>query len=74
MHQKTTRQPMTTESQLPSPACLHVANGRIQIPKICIRGYECLHCVFDQWIEEMETMLEETGNSKVAGTVPARAA
>jgi hypothetical protein len=25
-----------------------------RIPKICIHDYECRHCAFDQWIEEME--------------------
>ncbi|MFC1534447.1 hypothetical protein ACFL7M_13900 [Thermodesulfobacteriota bacterium] len=33
--------------------CLHAEQGTILIPKICIRNYECGHCSFDQWIDEM---------------------
>ena len=39
--------------QIPDRSCLHVENGRTAIPKICIHGYECRHCAFDQWIEDM---------------------
>lgn len=34
--------------------CLHVENGHTGIPKICIHGYECWHCAFNQWLEVME--------------------
>jgi len=34
--------------------CLHKENGSTDIPKICTRNYECRHCAFDQWLDEME--------------------
>ena len=33
--------------------CLHRENGLTGIPKICTRNYECRHCTFDQWLDEM---------------------
>ena len=33
--------------------CIH--RGRTGLPKICTWGYECWHCAFDQWIEEIES-------------------
>jgi hypothetical protein len=32
--------------------CSHVENGRIGIPKICIRNFECRHCSFYYWLED----------------------
>lgn len=40
--------------RIPNRPCLHVESGRTVIPKICTRGYECWHCAFDQWIDEIE--------------------
>ncbi len=40
--------------EIPYRPCLHVQKGRTMIAKTCIHGYECWHCAFDQWIEEME--------------------
>jgi hypothetical protein len=34
--------------------CFHAVNGRTEIPKICTRHFECRHCAFDQWLDEME--------------------
>jgi len=34
--------------------CLHTENGLTGIPKICTRNYECRHCAFDQWLDEIE--------------------
>ena len=34
--------------------CRQAENGRTEIPKICTRNYECRHCAFDQWLDEME--------------------
>ena len=34
--------------------CRHMNDGETGIPKICARAYECWHCAFDQWLEEME--------------------
>ena len=33
--------------------CFHPEQGTISIPKICINGYECGHCAFDQWLDEV---------------------
>jgi hypothetical protein len=41
-------------NQNPGRSCLRVEPGLARIPKICIHGFECSHCAFDQWIEEME--------------------
>ena len=35
-------------------SCVQLEDGRTRIPKICIHGYECGHCAFDQWISEIE--------------------
>lgn len=35
--------------------CALMVGERIATPKMCIRDYECWHCPFDQWIEEIET-------------------
>ncbi len=41
--------------QIPYPLfCRHMENGETGIPKTCTRAYECWHCNFDQWLEEME--------------------
>lgn len=34
--------------------CRHVMTGRISYPKICAMNYECYHCEFDQWLEEID--------------------
>ena len=33
--------------------CLHAAQGTVSNLKICIHNFECWHCAFDQWIEEV---------------------
>jgi hypothetical protein len=33
--------------------CSHVENGRMGIPRICIRDFECRHCPFYYWLEEV---------------------
>ena len=40
--------------QNPARSCTQVGDARVEIPKICTHDYECWHCPFDQWIEEME--------------------
>ena len=41
--------------QSPGRSCVLAETGLERIPKVCIHGFECSHCAFDQWIEEMET-------------------
>ena len=48
--------------QNPARSCIRVENAGLRIPKICIHDYECWHCPFDQWIEEMEE-IQESENS-----------
>lgn len=40
--------------QNPGRFCVRAETGLARIPKICIHDYECRHCAFDQWMEEME--------------------
>ena len=44
-----------SRERIPYPLfCHQVENGRTEIPKICTRNYECTHCAFDQWLDDME--------------------
>ena len=38
-----------------SRACLHVLTGRVDVPKVCTRQFECYHCAFDQLLDDMDT-------------------
>jgi hypothetical protein len=40
--------------QNPGRSCVRAETDLTRIPKICIHDYECRHCAFDQWMEEME--------------------
>ncbi len=37
-----------------SRLCLHNIAGRTIAPKICILNYECSHCAFDQWLDNLK--------------------
>ena len=37
-----------------SRLCLHNTAGHTIAPKICILNYECSHCAFDQWLDNLE--------------------
>jgi len=37
-----------------SRLCLHNIAGHTIAPKICILNYECSHCAFDQWLDNLE--------------------
>ena len=63
-----------TRVGIPCRSCIHVEKGRAGIPKICIRDYECWHCAFDQWIEEMEERRVLPGLSGLERAFVARAA
>jgi hypothetical protein len=45
---------MITFDPVPHPVCLHVLNGRTELPKACTRAYECWHCAFDQWLDAID--------------------
>lgn len=38
----------------PFRLCLHTDSGHIRTAKTCIYNYQCWHCPFDQWLDEME--------------------
>jgi len=54
--------------------CLHTGSGRIQIAKTCIHDYQCWHCAFDQWLDEMEERQKAGDGSKMSKNSLARAA
>lgn len=35
--------------------CRYVLNGTIEMPKLCLRQYDCSRCAFDQWLDDTET-------------------
>jgi hypothetical protein len=39
-----------------SRLCLHNTAGHTIVPKICILNYECSHCAFDQWLDNLERL------------------
>ena len=63
-----------TRVGIPCRSCVHAEKGGAGIPKICIRDYECWHCAFDQWIEDMEEIRILPGLSAVKRNFVARAA
>lgn len=34
--------------------CLHARQGTAPEAKICLNGYQCRRCAYDQWIEALE--------------------
>jgi hypothetical protein len=51
-----------------------MADAQTTIPKICMRGYECWHCSFDQWLDEMEIARKVEMRNEAKMIVLARAA
>lgn len=39
-----------------SRLCLHNITGHTIAPKICLLNYECSHCAFDQWLDNLERL------------------
>jgi hypothetical protein len=58
----------------PFRLCLHTSNGRTQIAKICISGYNCQHCAFEQWLDAMEERQVAENGSKMSKNTFDRAA
>ena len=50
----TKKEGMKLGVQDPGRSCMRAETGLAGIPKVCIHGFECSHCAFDQWIEQME--------------------
>ena len=40
--------------QTTTKLCRHVMTGRISYPKICMMNYECYHCEYDQWLDDVD--------------------
>jgi hypothetical protein len=57
---------MTRKTKIQSGvhSCIEGVTGQTGIPKICIHHYECWHCPFDQWIEEMAERQVSSENLK----------
>ncbi len=36
--------------------CVHMLSGRTVAPKLCMLNYECHHCAFDQWLDNMDAV------------------
>jgi hypothetical protein len=53
-----------TKRQSGVHSCIEGVTGRTGIPKICIHHYECWHCPFNQWIEEMAERQVSSENLK----------
>lgn len=34
--------------------CRHFVDGRVEIPKLCLRRHDCSRCAFDQWLDDTE--------------------
>ena len=47
-------QTLNKHYQTAAKLCRHVMTGRISYPKICTMNYECYHCEFDQWLDEID--------------------
>jgi hypothetical protein len=60
--------------QTPFHLCLHTVCGRIRTVKTCIHDYQCWHCAFDQWLDEMEVGAESQGDLDISKNLPAIAA
>ena len=58
----------------PFRLCLQTGSGRIRIAKTCIYDYQCWHCAFDQWLDEMEERQMAGDGSKIPKNGLARAA
>ena len=35
--------------------CRHVLDGIVDMPKLCLRQYNCSRCAFDQWLDDTES-------------------
>ena len=57
-----------------SHLCLHADSKRIRTAKTCVYNYQCGHCPFDQWLDEMEEGQEVGEDSKKTKNSLARAA
>ena len=74
---KTTRKTHNGQREMPTGAyryCVHSANGASGMAKICVFGYECSHCAFDQWLEETRVRESVPRTSGTSGLAYARAA
>ena len=52
--------------------CLHPEKG--QIPKTCTRKYECWHCGFNEWLDEIDRCAMAKKALEIPGYILAEAA
>ena len=65
---------MGSEVQAPFRLCLHTVCGRIRTVKTCIHDYQCWHCAFDQWLDEMEERPQAEDGLQISKNIQAIAA
>lgn len=34
-----------------NPGCIRVLEETLEIPRTCLRNFECRNCAFDQWLD-----------------------
>lgn len=36
--------------------CQRMLAGEVCLPKLCLLNYDCSHCAFDQWLDNVDTL------------------
>jgi hypothetical protein len=52
---KTHTEYQQNQSRHASRLCHHVTSQQYYSPRHCILNHECYHCVYDQWLFEMDS-------------------
>lgn len=65
-------QDIRTKFETPYGLCFHTEKGRI--PKTCTRVYECWHCGFNEWLEEIDRCAIAKKGLEISGYALAEAA
>ena len=65
---------LTSGAGIPAKSCVHLKSGKVNIAKTCIFNYECGHCFFDQWIEEVSENRNQGAEPAHSDIVLSRAA
>ncbi len=65
-------QDVRSEFETSNGLCLHPEKG--QIPKSCTRKYECWHCGFNEWLDEIKRCTIAKKGLEISGYVLAEAA
>ena len=65
-------QDVRSQFEIPYALCLHPEKG--QIPKTCTRKYECWHCGFNEWLDEIVRCETAKKGLEISGHILAEAA